>query len=222
MAKGFFVTGTDTDAGKTFFSVALLEAMKQQGLTTLAMKPVAAGCEAGQNDDALQLRAAMTADLSYQHVNPIALGSAIAPHVAAEQEGKRVLADRLVGSAKGLMTHSEQYCLIEGAGGWLCPLNNKESLADFVIAMNIPVVLVVGMKLGCLNHAMLTAAAIRQAGLPLLGWVANTIDSGMPVKDENIAYLEQAIAAPCIANLPQCESPQAAADYIDLSFLKAI
>ena len=223
MAKTLFITGTDTDAGKTYFSVALLKALKNGGYKSSALKPVAAGCdEHGHNDDALQLQQAMTADLPYQQVNPVALQDPIAPHIAAAEEGKRVTASRLEGFARGLCTRKEDICLIEGAGGWLCPLNEKETLADFAKLMQTPVIIVVGLKLGCLNHALLTAQSVRASGLPIVGWVANCVSETMPVRDQNIEYLSRSMGAPCLAMLPHGLTTDEAAQRIQLDFIEKL
>ena len=216
MAKTYFVAGTDTDVGKTFVSVELLEDFKKQGKTTVAMKPVAAGVNAdGRNEDALELMGAMTAELPYRQVNPVCFEPAIAPHIAAEQVDKRVTAERLAGFAAGLAMSVNDILLVEGAGGWLCPLNNKETIADFAIRLKAPVILVVGMRLGCLNHALLSVAAIRAAGLPIAGWVANCIDPEMLNLTENIVSLQQRIPAPCLGVVPQCKQ-KGAETYLNL------
>ena len=206
MKKRFFVTGTDTDAGKTFVTVLLLEALKARGLSTLALKPVAAGCDEVdgelRNDDALKLQAAMTVALPYQQVNPIALKAAIAPHIAAEEEGRRLTVDRLAGLIRGALMTPVDVTLIEGAGGWLVPLNERETLANLVKELQLPVILVVGIRLGFLNHALLTAQAIAAAGLPLAGWVANCIDPNAVRVEENIRTLQAMLPAPCLGVIP--------------------
>lgn len=218
MAKPLFITGTDTEVGKTFVSVALLKAFESAGQTTVAMKPVAAGCDDnGHNEDALALQAAMTATLPYAQVNPVALKTPVSPHIAAEIEGKRVTASRLEGLARGLMLRTEDRLLIEGAGGWFCPLNNKETLADFVKRLDMPVVMVVGMKLGCLNHALLTAQTIRSQGLTLAGWVANCIDPTMQEQQHNIEYLRAQLGAPCLGVVPFAESAEEAVVHLNVS-----
>ncbi|MEE2731048.1 MAG: dethiobiotin synthase [Pseudomonadota bacterium] len=206
MKHRFFITGTDTDAGKTFVTVLLLAALKAKGLSTLALKPLAAGCEEidGElrNDDALKLQAAMTLDVSYQQVNPIALKSAIAPHLAAAEEERRLSVDRLAGLIRGALMTPADVTLIEGAGGWLVPLNERETLANLVKELQLPVILVVGVRLGCLNHALLTAQAVAAAGLPLAGWVANCIDPDAARVEENIQTLRTMLPAPCLGVVP--------------------
>ena len=225
MKKRFFVTGTDTDAGKTFVTVLMLEALKQRGLSTLALKPLAAGCEQVdgelRNDDALKLQAAMTVALPYQQINPIALKSAIAPHLAAEEEGRTLSVDRLAGLIRGALMTPADVTLVEGAGGWLVPLNHRETLGNLVKELELPVILVVGVRLGCLNHALLTAQAVAAAGLPLAGWVANGIDPEAAKVQENINTLKSMLAAPCLGVIPH--GPQAdkeaLAQLIDIDLL---
>jgi len=223
--KRFFVTGTDTDAGKTFVTVLMLEALKQRGLSTLALKPLAAGCEQVdgelRNDDALKLQAAMTVALPYQQINPIALKSAIAPHLAAEEEGRTLSVDRLAGLIRGALMTPADVTLVEGAGGWLVPLNHRETLGNLVKELELPVILVVGVRLGCLNHALLTAQAVAAAGLPLAGWVANGIDPEAAKVQENINTLKSMLPAPCLGVIPH--GPQAdkeaLAQLIDIDLL---
>lgn len=210
MAKPLFITGTDTDVGKTVVATGLLCCFAEKGKSTCAIKPVAAGCESGKqglcNDDALALQAAATTSLPYTQVNPIALKEACAPHIAAFKEGRRIQLPRIEGICRGVLTQKADICVIEGAGGWRVPLNERESLSGLAVALNSPVILVVGMKLGCLNHALLTAEAIVRDGLPIAGWVANTLDQPMSYLDENIATLEGMLPAPCLGVVPSLRS----------------
>ena len=223
--KRFFITGTDTEVGKTYVTVALLNALRKKGLRTLALKPIAAGCEMlgdeWVNEDAIQLRQAMTEHLPYQLLNPIALKSAVAPHLAAEQEGRRLSADRLAGMVRGALMTAADVALIEGAGGWLVPLNERETLADLVRMLEVPVILVVGVRLGCLNHALLTVQSISSYGLPIAGWVANCVDANAAMIEENIMTLKARIAAPCLGVIPWQVPAQAeaAADFINIDEL---
>jgi dethiobiotin synthetase len=203
MRKTWFVTGTDTDVGKTAVSCALLVAARQRGLRTAAVKPVAAGCDDnGHNEDALQLQAFMTESLPYEQVNPVALQPAIAPHIAAEQEGRRLQASRLAGFCRGVMMGQAEFILVEGAGGWRVPLNNRETLANLAQELGVGVILVVSMKLGCINHALLTAEAIRRDGLQLSGWVANTTGELMNNYAENLDTLRHSLGAPLLGEIP--------------------
>lgn len=212
MPAHFFVTGTDTDVGKTLISEGLLHAANDRGLSTAAVKPVAAGCEMTKdglrNDDALILQQAMSASLPYEQVNPVALAPPMAPHVAAAQVGRRLSADRLAGFCRGVLMQKNDVVIVEGAGGWRVPLNSRETLADVAKLLSLPVIMVVGMRLGCLNHAYLTAEAIRRDGLVLAGWVSNHIDPDMPAYAESLADLEQGLAAPCLGHIPFLSNPQ--------------
>lgn len=203
--KTYFVTGTDTGVGKTFISAGLLLAAKARGLSTAALKPVAAGCETTpeglRNEDAVLLQSVITQPLVYEQINPIALEPAIAPHIAAQQARRVLSVDRLAGFCRGVLNQAD-FTLVEGAGGWRVPLNAAETLADLARVLQLPVILVVGIRLGCINHAMLTAEAITRDGLPLAGWIANVIDSEMPCQQENILSLQQRLAAPCLGVVP--------------------
>lgn len=222
MANTFFITGTDTDAGKTLISTGLLAAANQHSLTTLALKPVSAGCELVdgelRNGDALALMAAMSETLSYEQVNPIAFEPPIAPHIAAARANQRITVDRLAGYCRGALMKKHDFSLIEGAGGWRVPLNDREMIAELAQALNLPVILVVGMKLGCLNHALLTVEAMLRDGVCLAGWVANRIDPNMSCFEENLQSLTQAIRAPLLGVVPFLDDclPQQVAQYLTI------
>jgi dethiobiotin synthetase len=203
MSKTWFVTGTDTGVGKTAVSCALLEAAAGAGLRTAAVKPVAAGCDAdGRNEDALCLMRSMSEELDYHQVNPVALGAAVAPHIAAREEGRQLQAGRLAGLCRGVMLGGADFVLIEGAGGWRVPLNQRETLADVAVQLQVGVILVVGMRLGCINHALLTAEAVRRDGLSLAGWVANQPGERMRRHGENLETLERLLGAPLLGEVP--------------------
>lgn len=226
MAKRtFFVAGTDTDVGKTLVSAGLLAAANQQGLSTVGVKPVAAGCEkteAGlRNSDALLLQQTASIKLSYEQVNPIAFESPIAPHIAAGQLGRRLDADRIAALCRGVMMQPADFMIIEGAGGWRVPLNNRQTLADVAKLLRTPVILVVGMKLGCISHTLLTVEAIVKDGLRLAGWVANQVEPQMSCYDENLETLKSMLSAPLLAEIPHLEacSAEKVASYIDLASL---
>ena len=221
MAKQWlFITGTDTDVGKTVVACGFLAAANDQGLRTAAIKPVAAGCEITQqgmtNDDALQLQAAASHKLSYQQINPVALEPAIAPHIAAAESGVRMSASRLVGYCRGVSLMPVDMVVIEGAGGWRVPINSRETLADVARELECAVIVVVGMRLGCLNHALLTMEAIRRDGLQIAGWVANILDTEMPRLQENIDTLMQCINEPCLGTVPRLDdlSPEQVAKFL--------
>ncbi|MCL7946059.1 dethiobiotin synthase [Marinobacter sp. ATCH36] len=209
--KSYFVTGTDTGVGKTIVSAAILEAAAALGKRTLAMKPVASGCDETpdglRNEDALILMKAMSESLGYDQINPVALKPAIAPHVAAAHAGRTITAERLVGFCRGLQMRPADLLLVEGAGGWRVPLNDRETYAAVPGALQMPVILVVPLKLGCINHALLTAEAIRRDGLTVAGWVANRpVQEAMDCEQETLEYLVNHLSAPFMGVLPWQES----------------
>ena len=221
----FFIAGTDTDVGKTTVAAGLLLSANRRGLSTAATKPVAAGCkvtpEGLRNDDALKLQAAMSLPLSYEQVNPVAFEPPIAPHIAAGYVGRRVAVSQLAGFCRGLLMQRADFTLIEGAGGWRVPLNPRETMADLVRELNTPVILVVGMKLGCINHALLTVEAIQRDGLTLAGWVANFHSGSMVAQEENLTALRDRIPAPCLGEVPQLSpaTAEAVSDHINLDLV---
>ena len=202
--RGYFVTGTDTGVGKTTFSVALIHALQQQGLRVAAMKPVAAGGEMidGQllNEDVLVLRSAANIKADLHNVNPYTFASPIAPHIAAAQAGAEIALDKIV-SAYAALSAQADAVVVEGAGGFLVPLGAQLDTANLARALELPMILVVGMRLGCLNHALLTAEAIAHRGLKWAGWVANILAPDMLALEENIAALEARLPAPCLGRL---------------------
>ena len=220
MAQAFFITGTDTDAGKTSVAAGLLCAAKQQGCSTLAMKPVASGCDMSteglRNSDALALIAQSTVQLPYTQINPYAFAPAIAPHIAAQEAGVELSVADLYRTAQVILQQQADFTLIEGAGGWRVPISATEFLSDFAIALQLPVILVVGVKLGCINHALLSAQAILNDGLELAGWVANVVDPNCARLAENLATLQQLMPAPCLAEVPHLTSASAehVAEYV--------
>jgi len=222
MKKNYFITGTDTDCGKTLIAQSLLLKANQKGLRTVGLKPVAAGAEPAeeglQNTDALALQQMASEKLSYSQINPVVFSAAVAPHLAAKQEGRRVTVSSLAGFVRGAMMHPADFRIIEGAGGWMVPVNDHEALSALPKLLDLDVILVVGMKLGCLNHALLTARAIRQDGLTLAGWVATQTDPNMQLMEENVASLRNMLGAPCLGVIPyqQHISPTDVVDLIEL------
>jgi dethiobiotin synthetase len=203
MTPAWFITGTDTGVGKTRIAAALCRALAGRGISVAAMKPVASGCsvtpEGLRNDDALALLAAMNVRARYSDVNPYAFAPAIAPHIAAQEAGIGIDFDVLDRAFERLRMQS-QAMVVEGAGGWLAPLDATRGFADLAAHWRMDVVLVVGMRLGCLNHALLTAESIERRGLRLRGWVANSIDPGFERLADNIASLQSRLRAPCLGN----------------------
>jgi dethiobiotin synthetase len=202
----WFVAGTDTGVGKTVVSAGLLRAAARRGWQTLAVKPVAAGCsvEGGRlvNDDALTLMREATIELDYAEVNPVALELAIAPHIAAARADQVLSVEALASHCRSLALRQADLVVIEGAGGWLVPLDDRTTLADLCQALEAPVILVVGMRLGCINHALLTVADVARRGLKLAGWVANCIEGHMPELEANVESLASRIPAPCLGRVP--------------------
>jgi dethiobiotin synthetase len=207
----YFITGTDTGVGKTLISCALLHAFAAQGKKVAGMKPVAAGCdEDGLNDDVKKLRAATNIFASLGQINPYSFLRPVAPHIAAQHAGVSINLDRIFESYKELASQAE-VVIVEGVGGFQVPLNDKQDSTDLAIALGLPVILVVGIRLGCINHALLTARAINDCGLKLGGWIANILDANMDALNENIQTLQQILKAPLLATVAYQTSPDAAA-----------
>jgi dethiobiotin synthetase len=192
--KGFFITGTDTGVGKTLVAVALTRALVARGLRTAVMKPVAAGvietADGPRNDDALELLAASNVPSPYEDVNPWLLSKPASPHLAARADGVSIAHGPIL-AAQARLGAASDVLIVEGAGGWLAPISATETMADVAEELALPVILVVGMRLGCLNHALLTREAIRARGLHFAGWIANRMSEAMPLVDENIETLAQ-------------------------------
>lgn len=201
MANGYFVTGTGTGVGKTLVSCALLHAFAARGDVVVGMKPVAAGCENGIWMDVESLVAASTAIARREHVNPYALTLPIAPHIAAGRSGINISMGIICKAYVELQEISD-LVIVEGTGGFLVPLNEYQDGADMARALDLPIVLVVGMQLGCLNDALLTAQAVGATGLQLAGWVANRIDPQMIAFDENVLALIRRLDCPLLGVLP--------------------
>ena len=204
MTRAWFVAGTDTEIGKTFVTCALLHAAQREGLRAVAMKPIAAGADEIDdewiNEDAARLRAAGSFRPPLRDLNPVCLRAAIAPHIAAEEEGVRIDSAPIVAALARLKADAE-VVLVEGVGGFCVPLGPDHDTADLAVALALPVILVVGLRLGCINHALLTAEAIRARGLTLAGWVANQVDPQMLRVEENIAALDQRLGAPRLGRI---------------------
>lgn len=203
MGQSYFVLGTDTHVGKTYIASALVKHFVAQDLKTIGMKPIASGCEVNEKNElinqdvtALVSESNVSADLDL--INPYRFTPAIAPHLAADQLGVSIDINKIKHAYEKLSNLAE-VVIVEGAGGFLVPLNKTETLADLAVQLNLPIVLVVGIKLGCINHALLTVEAIKSRGLILAGWVANQIDPNMSMFDENVTSLKQRIAAPCLS-----------------------
>jgi len=220
--SGVFVTGTDTGVGKTRVACAIVHALRARGIRVAPMKPVAAGVvfHSGKwaNEDTLALAAAAGPDApTGEAITPMLFGEAIAPHIAAAREGRSIDLATLVEAHRRLAGQSD-FTVVEGVGGFQVPLGPAQDARDLARAFGLPVVLVVGLRLGCLNHALLTSASVEQAGLRLAGWIANAIDPGMAMVDENVAALAERLPGPLLGRLPF--APQASAGdlapYLDV------
>lgn len=225
MGRAFFIAGTDTDVGKTTIAAGLLRAARLAGLSTAAVKPVASGCELTdqglRNSDALALLAECSLGLDYATVNPLAFEPAIAPHIAAHEAGVELSVARLVQAVQPVLARQADFTLVEGAGGWRVPLNAREHLSALPVALGLPVILVVGVRLGCINHALLSAEAIARDGLVLAGWVANIVDPATSRLEENLATLAELLPVRCLGRVPHLAVPDAAlvAQYLSLPLL---
>ncbi len=201
MVAGLFVTGTDTEVGKTVISRLIVRSLVATGVRVAVMKPVASGsvmtAQGARNEDALGLIADSNVEMPYEVVNPYCLEAPVAPHLAARAAGITIELPRIQHHFRALAAAAD-YVVVEGAGGWFAPLNETELVADLAAALDLPVLLVVGLRLGCLNHALLTVAAVRQRHMRLAGWIGNQIDPGFARRTENLQTLEQHIGVPPI------------------------
>jgi len=208
--KGVFVTGTDTDCGKTAICLGLMVSLQRQGLNVLGMKPVASGCErvaAGlRNEDALRLQAQGSSYVDYDLVCPYSFEPPIAPHIAAGRAGVEIELAVIRNRAHRLAARAD-FLVVEGVGGWRVPLGPALSVRDLPLDLGLPVILVVGLKLGCINHSLLTAESILASGNRLAGWVANQIEPDMMAREDNLATLAALLGVPCLGVVPWLASP---------------
>lgn len=218
--QGYFVTGTDTGVGKTVVTLGLMQLLQDRGYRVAGMKPVASGCTPGprglRNDDALQLQRQAEPGLTYEAVNPYAFAPPIAPHLAAAAAGEQIELDRIAHRYSVLQGQADCVC-VEGIGGWLVPLNERETVADLAQRLGLDVILVVGIRLGCLNHALLTLRAIEASGQHLAGWVANALTPPDETSEEVISTLKSNIYAPLLGRIPVLSRVTAAAVAASLS-----
>jgi dethiobiotin synthetase len=217
MQRSWFVTGTDTGVGKTLVSAALLTALARTGRRVVGMKPVASGCDVTpqglRSADAELLRAAGNVATDYEDINPYALAAPTAPHLAAAESGMQIDLSTIRTHYARLLAHADDV-VVEGIGGWLVPINRTQTMADVARALELPVILVVGMRLGCLNHALLTQRAIASSGCQLVAWVANRMDDS--VQESYVDGLIDCLGVPCLGILPPVPAAQVAADSLDL------
>lgn len=216
-----FVTGTDTDVGKTLVSCAMLAAFRKHGLSTVGYKPISAGCEYTprglENADAKALLAESSLPVTLTQINPIAYEPPVAPHIAAEKSGVAICSQKILDGWKTLASMQPDVLLTEGAGGWQLPINHVQTLPDVLTELNPRVVLVVGMRLGCLNHSLLTAQAVVHQGFELCGWIANYIQADMPYAAENIQTLKAMFNAPLLGEVPYLGAEEQHAGRFELA-----
>ena len=209
-SNGFFIAGTDTGVGKTLVAAALIRAFAQKGLLVAGMKPIAAGAEQTpdglRNEDALALRAAANVDADYTLTNPYCFPAPVSPHIAAREVDVEVDIGRIVHSYRQLAKQAD-VVVVEGAGGWLAPIDDQSTMADIARALGLPVILVVGLRLGCLNHALLTARAIAADGLELAAWIGSHIDPHFARPEDNLATLKHRLGQPAAAIIPHGPNP---------------
>jgi dethiobiotin synthetase len=202
MSQAYFLTGTDTEIGKTFITCALLHCARRTGLSAAGLKPIAAGTDAeGLNDDVERIRAASSVELPREVINPFCYQSPIAPHIAAAEEGRPIDFGTIAYTVTTARKQAD-FVVVEGVGGFCVPLAEDRNSADLAVLLGLPVILVVGMRLGCINHALLTTEAILARGLRLAGWVANRIDPNMSRFEENLKTLETLLPMPLLGIVP--------------------
>ncbi|HKT73385.1 MAG TPA: dethiobiotin synthase [Steroidobacteraceae bacterium] len=205
MIRGVFITGTDTNAGKTFTAVALIRALVRRGLRVGVMKPIASGADVTpqgpRNADALALMAATGRPLPYEHVNPYCFSPPISPHIAAD-EAKIGIKIHKVAANLQMLAHGSDFMVVEGAGGWYAPIGPDKTIAHLAALLHLPVLLVVGLRLGCINHAQLSRRAIHADGVPFAGWVANSIDPALERAQENLRTLAATLEQPALTVIP--------------------
>ena len=220
--RQFFITGTDTDVGKTVASTALVNAFVGQGLRTVGHKPISAGCEQTEhglrNEDAQLLIAQSNVELPYDIINPFAFREPIAPHITAQRTNQVITEQGLLDNYHELSALAVDVLISEGAGGWLLPINQDQVLPDIVQQLSMPIILVVGMRLGCLNHALLTQQAIIASGCHIAGWIANAPEQ-QPFFKENLTTLQARIKAPLLGVIPTVNNASEAARYLNISLL---
>ncbi|MGE5470921.1 MAG: dethiobiotin synthase [Bacteroidota bacterium] len=218
MSPAYFLTGTDTEIGKTFITCALLHRARSDGRRAAGLKPIAAGTdEAGRNEDVEHIRAASGLALANDIINPYCFTAAVAPHIAAAEEGRHIDFATIVAACNSAR-QSAELVIVEGVGGFRVPLGTDGDSADLAVALGLPVILVVGLRLGCISHALLSAEAIVARGLPLAGWVANRIDPAMSRYTENLATLQSLLPAPLLGVVPHAPTGGAAgaAQFLEL------
>ena len=209
--KGFFITGTDTNVGKTLVAASISRTLISQGFSTVAIKPAASGCFIKDNKlyshDALTLQKySSNKTLSYSSINPFAFKEPIAPHVAAKKNNINLSVSQILSKSQEALTCNADYIIIEGAGGWFTPINDHETMADLAIAYGYPVILVVGIRLGCINHALLTYKCMDNSRIKIAGWIANVIDEEVVYLQENIEAIKLRLNVPLLGSIPYMDN----------------
>lgn len=223
MSLKFFITGTDTNVGKTYISVGILNAFNQLKYSTLGIKPIATGCTRYngilQNEDALLLQHASSIKLHYHQINPFAFEPAISPNIAAQYSQREINVHEIKQKTQYALQYPADICLIEGAGGWYAPINQNETIADYVKTVDLKTILVIGLRLGCLNHTLLTYKAMLHDNINIAGWIANCIDPNMHAIQENILTLQEMLPIPCLGIVGYQEKSE---NVIDVKSLMAL
>lgn len=224
--KGFFITGTDTDIGKTLVAAAIATALIDGGKKVCAIKPVASGCilqgDKLRSADALLLQPYNNAKLlPYSTINPFAFQKPISPHIAAQKSGIGLSATKIIAQSHAALTSDVDYIIIEGAGGWFTPISDRETMADLAKKYGYPIILVVGIRLGCINHALLTYECARNFGVKIAGWIATVVDSKMICLNENIESIKSRIVEPLLGGIPYIDqiTPRKAARFLRLELV---
>ena len=205
MAKGVFITGTDTGIGKTYVTLSLMEAFKEQGYKVAGMKPIASGAarkhEQLKNEDAESILQCCSESTAYELINPAVYELPVSPHIAARQTGHEINLSEIENSYKQLASKNE-VVIVEGVGGWRVPISEEQNMVDLVRLLGLPVIMVVGLKLGCLNHAILTAETIKTDGLNMVGWISNRVEEDYIFPEESLKTLKNTLESPCLGDLP--------------------
>ncbi len=225
LTKGFFILGTDTGVGKTFVASSVLSILKANHYSTMGLKPIASGVqltiEGLRNDDALCLQKAASLYLPYEQINPFCFSEPIAPHIAADRENRQLTVALVLEACQQSLSQPVDYCLVEGIGGVCVPLNEKETFTDLVQVMGFPIILVVGLRLGCLNQALLTWKYLQSRKLQVRGWLANQVDPTMECVEENIKLLNAMLPLPYLGFYPYLKKPTLS-DFSSLIDYKAL
>lgn len=211
---GFFITGTDTGVGKTVVTAGLLKHFKNQGYSTAALKPLATGGintpDGWRNEDVMAIHAECSLPLTDQEINPFSFVPAIAPEIAAKEVGVTLTVEKTTQACEPIFNKNADITIVEGVGGWMVPISEDETMADFALSLKLPVIVVIGMRLGCINHALLTRAAVLERKLLIAGWVANCIEPNMPYLKENIETLKKQFEEPLLGVVPFMSEPDMA------------